>query len=119
MLFAIHAYDGIYQGLHGMETRAVVEVIDEQEVREIGYEMSKEVISDYNDIYNTFVEEADFNGIDEESNEWYEYIEEQIEEDVCYDYWRVKENSKSLEDLNQMFCDDPEGFLNEYCSDDY
>lgn len=118
MLFAIRAYDGVFEGLHGMEARAVVEVIEEEEVREIGYEMSRQVIEDYQDIYNTFIEEAEFNGIDEESDEWYEYIEEQIENDICYDYWRVKENSKSLEDLNEMFYNDPEGFIDEYCEED-
>lgn len=118
MLFAVHAYDGVYGGLHGMNEKAVIEVAKEEEAVEIAEEMSMMVIENYDDIYNTFVDEADFNGLDNESDEWYEYIEDQIKEDIDYEVYKVKENNKSLEELNDLFLNDSDDFIKKYCIED-
>lgn len=118
MLFAIHAFENQYGGFHGMEQYAVVEVMSEEEAKEIATEMSAEVIDNYNEIYDAFVEEAEDNGIEEDTEEWYNFIDECIAEDIDYEYWKVKdETTKTLEELNEMFYNNPDEFVDTFCED--
>ena len=40
MTFLVHAYEAIYQGLHGIETIEIIEAMDLNEIHEIATEMS-------------------------------------------------------------------------------
>ena len=116
MLFAIHAFEDQYQGYHGMANYAVVEAISEEVAKEIAIEMSQEIINDYDEIYNTFTEEAEYYGIEEGTEEWHDFINESMAEDIAYEYWKVKEGTtKTLEELNEMFYNDPDEFVNTFC----
>lgn len=76
MRVAICAYEGIYQGLHGMQTWGVVDVEDLQEANEYGLAWSYNLIEDYGleDEY----EELNF----APDPEWYVY---KVREDVPLD----------------------------------
>ena len=116
MLVAIHAFENIYQGLHGIEDYVVVEVADEKDAIETALNMSYEVIDSYGDIYSDFYSDAEFEGLEEGTDEWEEYIEAARAEDTAFDIFLVKETTKTLEELNNMIYHDPEGFIEEYCT---
>ena len=121
MLVAIHAYDQIYQGLHGMESYEVVEVINEEEAEDYAISSSVDIINTYEDIMRELEEEAKENidfyndpTIDEE--EAYEYaLDDCINEDIAYDIYILKDNiTDSLEALNNKYVRNPKSFIEEF-----
>ena len=50
MTFTIIAAEGIYKGLHGIETKTIVEASDWNEVYDIARELSFEVMESYGNI---------------------------------------------------------------------
>ena len=70
MLYAIHAYEGIYGGLHGIESFAVIEAETTEEAEHYGLEMSYEVIDDYSCIMEDFEQDAEFNGYEAGTKEY-------------------------------------------------
>ena len=116
MLFIIHAYENIYGGLHGIEDFAIIEAEDEKIVQEYGYDLSCEVIDGYSDIRKSFEEDAEAEGIEEGTDEWESYIEDLIDDDVCFDYWQIKETDKTTEELDTLvFNIGLKDFVNKYC----
>ena len=94
--YLIYATEAMYEGLHGISDATIIETDDENEVKEIGYNMSMEVIDSYGDISETLLEdarsEAESRGIEnEEDPEFEEILNEIYEENVCYDYWKLKD----------------------------
>lgn len=121
MLVAIHAYDQIFEGLHGMESYEVVEVINEEEAKDYAISSSVDIINSYEDIMRELEEEAGENidfyidpTIDEE--EAYEYaLDDRINEDIAYDIYILKDNIiDSLEVLNNKYNEYPESFIEEF-----
>jgi hypothetical protein len=105
-LYAIHAYEGFFQGLHGVENRDVIECECDEEACEIAAEMSREVIDDYcdsiPDIHDLIGE-----GDDE--------LEEAIEDDIDYTVYKLTvPTNASLDELYNHFNNDPEDFLKQY-----
>lgn len=95
-VYLIDAAEAIYEGLHGISDAVIIETDNEKEVREIGHNMSIELMERYGDIGETLLEdartEAELRGIyDEDEPEFEEILNEQYEANVTYDYWKLKE----------------------------
>lgn len=119
MLFAIHAYESTYCGLHGIEDFAIVECKDEKEAREIAYEMSYEVIMSYASCCDNLFEEVAFIlGIEfdemnerlaagEEIDGYEEACKDAEAEMVCFEIYELDENcGATLEYLNSLEFDE-------------
>lgn len=69
MFYAIKGYDSMYMGLHGMNDWVVEWCDDMNEAKEIGRELSEEVIQSYSEITEALYQEmADIAGIDYEND---------------------------------------------------
>lgn len=116
MIFAIEAREGIYEGLHGVVARCVSEYNSYDEACKDAAEMSFEVMDNYNIAEEAGWKEDAFNeGLEEESDEYYDYIGELRAENVSYSVWEVKETTESLEALDEKFNEDSEEFIEKYC----
>ena len=93
MLVYIFAYEGSYQGLHGMYNEDVVEVQDMEEANEYGYEMAADVVESY----GCFNEEED------------------IEQELWWRIYKIKEGISVEEARAALGSHDEEGFVAEYC----
>jgi len=117
--WAIYAYDQMYGGLHGMNERFCIESNNEEDVHLEAREASLNVISSYSQIYEALDEEADetFESgeyIDMNPDDAFElWCDEVYNEDVEYQYWQLNEiaNAYSLEELDEMFNNDPDEFI--------
>lgn len=118
MLFAIHAYEGIFGGLNGMEETAIIDVNTLKEAEDYAIEMSYDVMNSYLCIQEAFEEDAISEGFEEQTQEWEEFIEECRAEDVAYDVWRILDTKgKTREELEKEFHNDKENFIKKYCKD--
>ena len=114
--YAIYAYEDIYGGLHGIHELAVVEVGSKKNAEEIANEMAISVIDSYGGVTESFEDEAYNEGYEPDTEEWQDYIDECYRDDISYEIYKVtKETNESLEELDNKFNNDPEGFLEEYC----
>lgn len=95
-LYLIHAYEDMYGGLHGMEDVLILEEDNEEEVRLTAKEMSMDVIDSYSSIRDALEEEAaEYHEID--SDEYWNTVDELIEEDIAYDYWKLSDEYSEQE----------------------
>lgn len=118
-LFAIYAYENLYDGLHGKNVTAVVEALNEEEAKDYAKEMAYGVIDSCSDIIESFQDDAESKGLEKNTDEYDEFILDCINEDICYDiYPIVKETNLSLEALNDKFYNNPSEFLKEFCNID-
>lgn len=118
MRVAIHAYDQMYGGLHGIEDYGVITVDSIEEAEEYGLEMSYDVINSYSDIYKEFEDSAEADEIERDSDEWNDYIDECIQEDIAYSIYLItEETDKSNEELTLEFYNDKEEFIRTYCKE--
>lgn len=127
MLYAVIACEQMYNGMHGMVSYFVVEGT-EKDAEEAAIEASYEIMEEYSCIMNdlqAMAEEAvDFEGeeeYEEGTAEWDEAVSfalgETMRENLQYEiYPIVKETNLSLEQLDNLFSDDPEDFIREYCN---
>lgn len=119
MLFAIHAYESTYCGLHGVENFMIVECKNEEEAAEIACEMSRDVIHSYNSTEENIDQEAafilgyeyeemlemlaageDIDGYDEVCGD----VEAEM---ICFDIYELDENcGATLEYLNSLEFDE-------------
>lgn len=119
-LYAISAFEDWLGGLHGVKEDFVVECEDEDEADEIAANKSHELISSFGIIDEAgWEDEAEAEGIERESDEFYDYIEECEFNDVAFMVKKItKETTKSIDALNdeisQMGFED---FCLEYCED--
>lgn len=116
-LYAIHAFENVFGGLHGVEDYAVVEVQDEKEVYNIATEMSYQVIDGFEGMImeaEGWEEDAINEGLEENTDEFWDYIAELRSEDIAYSIYKLKETNESLEALNEQLLSDPEEFLEKY-----
>ena len=91
MLVYIFACEGSYGGLHGMYDEDIVEVQDMKEADEYGYEMAQGVAESYD----------------------YEY--EDIEQELEWRVYKIKEGISAEEARAALGSHDEEGFVAEYC----
>lgn len=118
MRVVIHAYDQTYGGLHGVEDYGVITVDSIEEAEEYGSEMSYDVINSYPNIYEEFEESAELDGIERDSKEWDDYINDCIEGDIAYNIYLItKETDKSNEELALEFYNDKKRFIKTYCKE--
>ncbi len=84
----IYAADQMYEGQHGMESWVVTSVEDDDAAEWIAEEMSRSVITGFDEIMHTIVENAQlYLTRDEANTEDLEiYIDDEIDEDL-YWYW--------------------------------
>ena len=110
MLYAIYACDNYFEGLHGMYDLDIAEGTEEQ-IREIGEDMSYGVIESYGDIYDMIMDEMESNGEDEDR------FDEYAEADINFNYWELDMNkipTSDIDELRELFNKDWEEFINKY-----
>lgn len=116
-LYAIHAYDSIFGGLHGIEDFDIIESKDNETVFRIADDMSREVVESYWDQYEDMYEN-DFDNVrdmvDEEDfhDEW---INDILEATVCEITGDI--SGKSLKELRKELEGDPQKFFHTYCEE--
>ena len=118
MIYAAFIAEGIYQGLHGIEQREIIEASSLKEAHEIATEMSIELMGSYSAVY----EELEAELQDEIDTDWTEKRIEELraeiyDNNVYYDLYELDEEKikdKSYEDLIEEFYNDPEEFLDKY-----
>ena len=95
-LYAIHAYEDHFQGLHGVEEYEVIEACNDEEAEQYANEMAEAVI----DSYGYMWDEDDY---------------DEFEEERLYEIYRLtEETNASLEELNDEWYNNPETFLEKY-----
>lgn len=130
MLYAVIACEQMYGGMHGMVSYFVAEGTEE-EVEEMAIDESYAIMEEYSSIMDD-LEAAAANEIGWDEDELDEYMEdatsgaddeytraldEQMAENLQYEiYPIVKETNLSLEQLDNLFCRNPEDFIREYCN---
>jgi len=94
-IYLIHATEGIYRGLHGMEDACIVEAENRDELESLGTQMSIEIMESYSDIEEMLLEnarsEAEFREIDEEEDacEFENILNEEYAENVEYQIYQL------------------------------
>lgn len=111
LIVAIHAYEGMYQTLHGIESFSIHEVDDIEEAYEIAAEESIEVMNSYTDVMDEFYENAKNMDIEEDSEEWDEYIGECICENLAYEVYVVRNKYADFEKMQRDFYYDKDRFM--------
>ena len=122
MIYAAYIAEGIYQGLHGIEQREIIEASSLKEAHEIATEMSLELMGSYSAVY----EELEAELQDEiDANDTEERIEELraeiYDENVYYDLYELDEEKikdESYKDLEEELYNDLEEFLDKYQKDE-
>ena len=122
MIYAAFIAESIYQGLHGIEQREIIEASSLKEAHEIATEMSIELMGSYSAVY----EELEAELQDEIDTDWTEKKIEELraeiyDNNVYYDLYELDEEKikdKSYEDLIEEFYNDPEEFLDKYQKDE-
>ena len=115
MLFAIHAYETMYYGLHGVEDYAIVECKNEKEAAEIACQMSRDLIHSYRETEENIDQEAAFIlgyeydemlemlAADEEIDGYSEACNEAENEMICFKLYELDENcGMSIDYLNSL-----------------
>jgi len=106
-LYAIHAYDLGFQGLHGFEDFEVIEAINDDEAIEYAEDMSRQVIEDY-DLLTELGETWDD----------YDEYDELVNQDIAFEVYKITvDTNHSLVELNKELYNDPEEFFKKYNAD--
>lgn len=114
MIIAILAYDGIYGGLHGMNNHRIIECETIEEAIYFARSDSAEVMYDY-DVVEEFETDAEEEGIERDSEEWEDYIEERIQENIDYELYEVVKDIYPIDEMELDFFNDDETFIKEHC----
>lgn len=116
MLFAIHAYEQMYGGLHGMETYLITDAASEKEAERIAVQESYEIMDSYSDIYESFEDAAESEELEPYSDEWDDYISECRDDNVDYEIYTITNiTNESVEELEEKFYNEPKTFIKKYC----
>lgn len=118
MIFAIHAYEGTYGGLHGIESFRVIQCDSRENAEQLAQEDSVEVMYSYGDIVDSFRQEAEDEGLEEGTEDFEAYIGECIDGNVAYEVYEVVNPVGSLEEMETEFYNDPDEFIKEHCRED-
>ena len=109
MKYAIHAYEDIYSGLHGMYNDFVIEVNDEKEAIAQAELASLDIMESYSSIMNILKENASENCDNpDDLEEFYEMLDGAMEDNIAYEYRRVYDDAP--DDIDTGY----EGFVEKY-----
>ena len=117
--YAVYAGDQMYGGLHGMCEHCVVDAKDSFEAKDIAIIKANEVIESYSNIYESIdetVEDYAEEGMTED--DLAELRQDIVNDDLDWSIWKIDESKAediSTDLLDQMYYNDPEGFIEEYC----
>lgn len=109
MVFAIKAYDRIYNGSHGVVDYALVDCENKQEASKAAEEMSLEVIETCTRVMRK-LEETATEEFETDSVDWDLYLQELEMDDIDFDIYPI-DSEKSRDELESSFLKDPEGFI--------
>jgi hypothetical protein len=121
-LWAVWGYDDIYGGLHGMKEVEIYEGT-EDEAMQYGYELADSVVYSYHQIYDTLEEsvkeECEAEGIEMgiNSDEEDDIRDEIYNSDMVYGCIELDLNklpTLDIDELNRMFYNDEDGFIEAY-----
>ncbi len=115
MIVAIHAYENIHGGFCGVEFYSVIEVPDMETAENIACDESLELMQSYDSIIESFENEAEEEGLERDSDEYNNFIEESLQENIVYEIWEVTKNLKSITELDEELWRDLERFLDTHC----
>ena len=107
--YLIYANETEYGGLHGMYDWDIIQCEDEEEIQEIGHEMSERVIESYESLLDEIEEDTrirlseeginpDDLDYDERYNDWYDCI---LNEHIQYEYWELDPSIEYHEIIDQ------------------
>lgn len=127
MIFLVRAYEGIYEGLHGIETIEILETRDLDEIYSIATEMSIELMGSYSIVIDELERQVEE---EIESNNTVDWTEKRIDElrseiyneNVCYNICELNEEKIkdiSYEELEEEAYNDLEEFLINYQKKQY
>lgn len=117
MLVAIQAIENEYGGLHGIEDLCIIEVSDIRAAECVAADMSRELMQNYCDILENFEEEASAAGLEEGTEEYNEYVEECINDNISYQIWEVVDVYADISTMDDDFYNNKEEFVKEHCKE--
>lgn len=121
MLFAIKAYGYYFQGFHGVYEYYVDYFTSTGAADEMGRELSYELMDEYSEIFDTFSQDAESEGLEPNTEEFDNFIEECYTENVEYQIYKIKEEliseDMSTDDLKKLFRNNEEDFIKQYCEE--
>ena len=120
MICAIAAYEGTYQGYHGIISRFVGEYSSHEEAAEDAKEESYSIM--FNDFRVSKILEQDLADYIEDTGERREDVIDEVREEIyennlAFDIYYLNETKikdKTLKQLNEEFYRNPEEFLDKY-----
>lgn len=115
MIVAIHAFENTYGGLHGIEHHRVVEVDDIQQAEEWASEESREVMESYGSIMEDFADSAESDGLEPDTEEYDQYIEECVQDNIGYQIWEVIDRYDTIEQMEEDFYNYRDEFVKNHC----
>lgn len=94
MIVAIHAYEGIFGGLHGIEDYLVTEVKELKAAEDIASDLAYSVVEDYS----------------------YNFDEEDLDDpELCWEIYEVTNTKdKDENELTHEYWNDPDTFIEDY-----
>ena len=118
MLYAVIAYEQIYQGSYGRISNLIVEGT-EDDAEQAAIEESYAIMEEFDAIMEELKENVfERNVIDEDDEEdFQELLEEEMAKNIAYEIYPITINTThSLEQLEEEFNNDPEIFIRRYCN---
>lgn len=114
-LYAIHAYEATYGGLHGFENHFIVDMDSYEDACEEAEYASIDIIESNPSIMESFYRGAEAEGL--EDMDFDEYINDCFAEDVAYEVFKIKnEYAKGdIAELERKFINNKEDFVRKYC----
>ena len=122
MIYAIIATEQMYDGLHGIEDREIIEVSSLKEAEEIAIELSLEVMNSYTFICDELEQIVQDEIDDNDTVKWTDKRIEELRAEIynenvnyyIYELDEEKIKDDSYEQLEEWLYDDLEDFLAKY-----
>lgn len=115
MLYAIHAYESSFGGLHGMDSHVIVECDSMAEAEEVALVESMDVMESYSCIMDEIYEAAS-EDYEEGTDEWYQAVEDMKQDSAEWRiYYVIDTKGKSINELEVEFWNDEDEFIRTYC----
>lgn len=115
MLFIIHAFEGIFQGLHGIEEWDIVDCASEDEAYEIMEQMSYKLMDRYNDVMHELEAVIEYDITDDMNQSDIDQLTEKVyAENVDGEVWKI-DPTKLANILISSLTSDPDDFVEKYC----
>lgn len=118
MLVAINAFENTYGGLHGMNSRSVIEVDYEQEAVDYAIKESYNVMNSYGEIVEDLEESVEFFLELGDNKDIEENIRDDIYgENVAYEVFILDKDklpTLNIDVLDSMYYNNPDEFIEKY-----